>query len=1251
MTKLVFINQGGAEEAFFGALQEKLDEQYPEMFQIRYYDCQSLNQSEELLRECFEQTGEADVVFLDTHGGLTYFQAFHRLYESLKGKVRFFIRSGIEDETAELLPDMGFSIADHERLESYFRAGGLENYQSLCCFCAAEYGGEDCRYEEAHYRKIQCLYTPEGPVDEDREDSYLRQAKESGKLVIGVLVHENQMRRNNMETADALYREIERQGAFPVVLVTNILPPGTKEGMGLEEALAHYISPCADALINTTGMSVSVLASPGDGSQVREKSIFEPVGIPVFQAMQTYYNREEWEKSLAGLDSMMLSCCVYQPEFDGQIITYPVCTRELTETPYGKEHRFLPILERIEKLTRLACNYARLRHMPEQEKKVAIIFHNMPPRNDTIGCAFGLDTPESVYRMVKKLQEKGVYLEYEFQDGQDIIQRIIRGLSNDARWLSQEEMRRRSAAMVSGEQYREWFAGFSKKVRDKMTEDWGEAPGTFLEVDGDLLVPGIINGNVFIGLQPPRALEEQAEAAYHSIDLVCPHQYLAFYRWVEEVFGANAIVHVGTHGTIEWLPGKEIAMSRDCYPDLAIGCLPHFYPYSIGVTGEGMQAKRRTSAGLIGHLIPSMQESGTYGELEDLDEKLDSYYHALQAEPLKAPLLADEIWELAVSQNLHMDLGQKEKPAGEEMKEFLGRLHIWISRVKSSQVRDGLHILGEAPKGDLMKNMARLLVRVPNGTIPSLTQALGQLCGEDTEELLADPSFLRENGETNQRVLDRLNQLGRQIFDLLEAEDYREDGVDSILAKIEEPGQNARGREELRKCLIYVCRTVVPRILQTPAEMQTFADGIDGMFLIPGPSGNPSRGNAEILPTGRNFYSVDPSTIPGRGAWKIGRQLGEQLLQREMETKGKLPESVAIVVYAGDTMKTRGDDLGEILWLLGVRPVWLGNTDRVIDLEVIPLEELGRPRIDVTLRISGLFRDTFPNLIERIEDAVNRIAALEEPPEQNYLRKHIQEEIGDLMKAGFTREQAFTRSSARIFGCPPGTYGAGVDTLINSRKWENKEDLGKIYMRYSGHAYGKNLHGEAWEEQFTRRLAKTSVTIKNEPSVELDMLDSDDFYIYHGGLIAAVETASGAKPESYSASTADPDHVETMTVKEDTARIMRSRILNPKWVEGLKRHGYKGAQEISAMVDISFGWDATSDNIEDWMYDRITENFMLNEENRKWMEEVNPWAVHQIAERLLEAQMRGMWNADEEMLEQLRELYQSTEGEIEEILE
>ena len=649
--KLVFINMSSEEEAFFGRLQKQLSEKYPGIFEIVFYDAYDLNDSEALMDKCIQDAEEALLTFVDTHGGLPYFLGFQRLYETLKDRKPFFVRSGIENETDELLPHLGLSLYQYGNMEKYFQAGGLKNYLSLCVYSGKEFGGFSEEPEPPEFEKYQCLYTPEELLKGEAAEDYLRKAKESGKIVIAVIVHEHLLKRKNMEVPEALYGEIQKKGCFPLVLVTNILPPGTKLGYSFEEALAHYITPYADVVINTTGMSVSVLAFPGDGSEARAESIFEPVGLPVIQAMQTYYDREQWEQSLAGLDNMMLSCCVYQPEFDGQLISFPICTRELVKTEYGNSHRFLPIEDRLEKVVTLAGNYGKLRHIPAEKKKIAIIFHNMPPRNDTIGCAFGLDTPETVYRLIEELKKEGVHLDHDFTDGQEIIQEIIHGLSNDARWLSGEEMKKRSVDMIPGELYRSWFASFGEKVQKKLTEDWGEAPGEFMTVGGDLLVPGIKNGNVFIGLQPPRALEEQAEAAYHSTDLVCPHQYLAYYQWIEKVFGADVILHVGTHGTIEWLPGKEIAMSKDCYPDLAIGCLPHLYIYNIAVTGEGMQAKRRTFAGLLGHLIPAMQQSGVYGELETVDERISDYYRVKRDEPQKMPVLEEEIWEL--SEKMH----------------------------------------------------------------------------------------------------------------------------------------------------------------------------------------------------------------------------------------------------------------------------------------------------------------------------------------------------------------------------------------------------------------------------------------------------------------------------------------------------------------------------------------------------------------------------------------------------------------------
>ncbi len=445
-----------------------------------------------------------------------------------------------------------------------------------------------------------------------------------------------------------------------------------------------------------------------------------------------------------------------------------------------------------------------------------------------------------------------------------------------------------------------------------------------------------------------------------------------------------------------------------------------------------------------------------------------------------------------------------------------------------------------------------------------------------------------------------------------------------------------------------ILEIVLPKILETKRESKSVVDGANGKFIVPGQSGYPTRGNINILPTGTNFYSIDPYKIPSRASWKVGVKLAEELMNRYIEDEGKLPKNIAMILYSGDTIKTNGDDIAEALYLMGVKPVWLNNGDRVIGLEAIPYEELKRPRIDVTLRISGLFRDTFPTLIKLLEDAVNIVSQLDESDEINYIRKNLKDDIEKLLEDGYSFNDAKNLSKVRIFGCPPGTYGTGVRVLIESQQWETRDDLGQAYINWSSHAYSSNYHGAKLENMFVKRLKNIDITVKNEASVELDMLESDDYYAYHGGLTAAVKYASGKEARSYSGNTSDPNNVKIKSLKEETARIMRSRILNPKWLEGLKRHGYKGAMEVSAMVDIVFGWDATAEVAEDWMYDRITEKYVQNTENREWIKENNPHALMNITERLLEAEQRGMWNASKEKLDELRKIYMSIEGDIEE---
>ena len=642
-------------------------------------------------------------------------------------------------------------------------------------------------------------------------------------------------------------------------------------------------------------------------------------------------------------------------------------------------------------------------------------------------------------------------------------------------------------------------------------------------------------------------------------------------------------------------------------------------------------------------------KSGTYDYMKELDELIQEYYHAIQGDTGKLDYIKKEIIDLSMENNINIDLKMEREEIEENFEEFIERLHIWIDEIKGSLVKDGLHIFGEVPKEERLDNLVIALLRLPNGNIPSIMDAICYGYNLDYEYLKDNPLELKDSHKTNIMILDELDELSREIIKEFGSNNYDVDKLEDVL-KMMVPNYNNKDFYKLKDVLVFASEIVKEKLNYTTDEIKYFIEGIEGGFVPAGGSGCPTRGNVEILPTGRNFYSIDPTTVPSRASYEVGKTLGDNLLNRYLEDEGKYPENIAIVVYSGETMKTYGDDISEILYLMGVRPIWLNNTNKVIGIETIPLRELNRPRIDVTLRISGLFRDTFPNLIELVEEAVNIVAALDEKPEDNYIRKHMLEDIDELTSQGVNLEEAKEESLMRIFGCPPGTYGAGVDILINSRNWEDNKDLGNIYTFWGGHAYGKDIHGRDAQEIFARRLSKTDITVKNESSMEIDMLDSDDYYNYHGGLIAAVRTHSGKKPKSYSGDSSDPSRTKIRDIDEETARIMRARILNPKWYKGLKKHGYKGAQEISAMVDIVFGWDATSDNMEDWMYENISEMYLFNEERRQWIESVNPWAVHNMVERLLEAQQRGMWNAKDESVEELRKLYIHIEGDIEEYL-
>jgi cobaltochelatase CobN len=950
---------------------------------------------------------------------------------------------------------------------------------------------------------------------------------------------------------------------------------------------------------------------------------------------------------LPGLRTNEISPSVSLPEFDGNLISVPFAFREeikLDPITNAMIAAYVPDEERTAKMVRLAINWARLNRTPIGERKVAMIFHHYPPRNDRIGCAVGLDSFRSVVELLKDMKARGYVVDRTFEGEDELAHEIVSRLTSDRRWLTPEQMAQKAEAWADDRQYIPWHKELPDKIRARQTEDWGELPGELFVHEGRMFFSGLKNGNIFITVQPTRGNFENIDKLYHDLYVSPPHQYLAQYRWIRDSWGAHAVMHIGKHGSLEWMPGKAVGLSNECYPDLAIMELPNIYPYIINDPGEGAQAKRRSCAAIIDHLTPAYTNADLYDDLAKIEGLTADYRLAADSDPGKLPIHQNLIWEAAAEASLDKDLEITEEAAKADFDGFLEKLHGYLHELSDTMIGDGLHILGLTPEGPRLVEFTVQLTRLANGEAPSLRESLATALGYDYDRLLASrgqPSP-ELGGRSGAEVIAQIHETALKLVSALAEDNFQPEAVPVAVRAI-----LGRPAPEVEASLRYVAGILVPNIKQCTDEIGFSAKALNNGFVPPGPSGAPTRGQAHILPTGRNFYSVDPRKVPSPAAWKIGVSLGDALLERTLADTGKYPENVGIIVYGSPTMRSQGDDIAEIYYLMGLKPVWLENG--IVDgLEVVPLAELGRPRIDVTPRVSGFFRDSFPNLMERLDEAVQMAAALKEPPESNFIRRHVYKDLEDYRAQGMSEEEAWREATFRVFGCPPGTYGAGVDILVESKRWETQADLADIYVRFSGHAYGKGSYGLTRPDTFRRNLARMDVTVKNEDSREYDMLSCTDYYNYYGGLIAAAKNERGEYPLALMGDGSDPNRVRVRSTFEEAKHVLRSRLVNPKWLAGLKRHGYKGAGDISHMMDVILGWDATAEVIDDWMYEKAAKAYALDPEMTEWMKKVNPYALQNILDKLLEAISRGMWKAGEDMEKQLREAYLEIEGELEE---
>lgn len=1120
----------------------------------------------------------------------------------------------------------GFSTIDdaaREQLFAYFREGGIANLGQALRF-AASLIGHATDFAPAKPLPPAGIYWP-GQGDPDL--NALRVLWGMPQPVTAIVFYRALLQAGDVAPVDALLEALSDAGLNPLPIYVTSL----KDRLSADIVAALLEQAPPDVILNATSFAVG---SPN--RSIGDQDSDDPLSAcdcPVLQVVFASNPKEQWQDGTRGLNPRDLAITVALPEIDGRIMTRAVAFKAEAEFDRRTECsivRLQPDPSRARFVAELASRWSRLARLSPPERKIAIILANYPNRDGRIGNGVGLDTPQSVVRILRDLKDSGYVLNAIPVSGNRLIETLQDGVTNDLCALPQRQAR----IIYPLDAYRRFFARLSPAVQAAITARWGAAEADpHLRGDGFAL-PVLVLNNVAVMIQPARGYNIDPAKTYHDPDLVPPHHYLAAYAWLREGFKADAVIHCGKHGNLEWLPGKALALSADCIPEAVLGPMPQLYPFIVNDPGEGTQAKRRTSAVIIDHLTPPLTRAEIYGDLAALEQLVDEYYEAAGLDRRRLPLLADRI--LAEARRIGLD-ADCNITLDEPAETALLKLDNHLCDLKELQIRDGLHVFGQKPQGEPLIDLLVALVRLPRGDGKGGNQSLLRALALDLkldcdpldvdyaapwtgprpallEDLVASP--WRNFGDT----VERLELLAKQL-----------------IADRRIPDENWHAT---RAVLHEVDFSLRPAVLRCGREeMQNLLRGLDGRFVPPGPSGAPTRGRPDVLPTGRNFFSLDARSLPTPAAWTLGWRSADALLQRHRQDHGEWPRAILLNAWGTANMRTGGDDIAQALALIGARPTWEGASGRVTGFEIVPLDLLDRPRIDVTLKVSGFFRDAFPAQVALFDAAVRAVQALDEPDYLNPLAARTKAEAARLIAQGLPAAEARRRAGYRIFGAKPGAYGAGLQALIDEKGWETADDLARAYIAWGAYAYGQEEDGVEDRAAFTDRLSSIDAVVQNQDNREHDLLDSDDYYQFEGGAVAAVTYAAGSAPAAYHNDHSRPENPRIRRLEEEIARIVRGRAANPKWIAGVKRHGYKGAFEIAATLDYLFAFAATTRLVGDHHFDLLYDAYLGDPETRSFIEQNNPAAAREIADRFREAIERNLWrpraNTVAELLERM----------------
>jgi cobaltochelatase CobN len=840
-----------------------------------------------------------------------------------------------------------------------------------------------------------------------------------------------------------------------------------------------------DVILNATAFS----------ARLNGGAVLDGADAPVLQVIFSGAGVDQWREAQRGLSASDLAMNVVLPEVDGRIVTRAISFKRALDKDDALEFapaRHEPEPSRVAFVAALAARWARLRRKPNAAKTLALILSDYPAKGGRAGYAVGLDTVQSARAILARLQAEG----HDAREAPaDLIERLQSGPLS---------------AAVSLDAYRAFFDRLPPVFRAGVEAVWGAPESDFSVRDGAFAFRALRLGKVLVALQPDRGAPENRKSDYHNGALPPRHGFLAFYLWLREIEAIDALIHCGAHGALEWLPGKSVALSEDCAPEIALGPMPLIYPFIVNNPGEAAQAKRRSAAVIVSHLSPPLVQAGSHGATAEIEALFDEYAQAQGLDPRRAKMLADLILQRAEATGLLQECGAKNEDA-------LIQLDAWLCDLKEMRINDGLHVFGQSPEGALR------------------------------DEMLSA---------------------------------YQADDRADVASKIAACG---------------------------PAEMDALVHALNGGFIQPSPAGAPGRGRKDVLPTGRNLFSVDPRAIPTRTAWDIGQRLAQDVLDRYVQDHGEWPRRIVLDLWGSASMRTGGDDLAQAFALLGVRPLWDAASTRLSGFEILPLAKLGRPRVDVTLRISGLFRDVFPQQIEAFDAAVWAVAALDESEDENPL-------------AG----QAAPR---RVFGAAPGAYGVDLSARLAASDWLDRAELAQTYLAASDHAYGAGGDPLApAPENFAARVRGADAFVHVQDLVGQDALNADAFATHEGGFAAAARHL-GADPSLYHVDATRDGAAKVRTLDEEISRAIRGRATNPVWLGGMMRHGASGAAEIAETVDNLFAFAALGAGAEGRHFDLLFDAVCGDDDVRAFLEKENPRAARAIADKFSEAEARGFWTS------------------------